>query len=91
MKNIFPTMHVLEQLWIPLNTFSPKLHHNVFLSAVTVPLLQLLVEQHDVTVVTLNPDTVAFIVYAVQDNEHEYSVDGIPTEVVVVWVFWIYV
>jgi hypothetical protein len=46
----------------------------VFVSVVAVPVLQLFVEQHDVT--KLIPAAFIFVVPGVQYGEHEYLVDG---------------
>jgi hypothetical protein len=49
-----------------------ELHHNVFVSVVAVPVLQLFVEQHDITDVKIAPAELNFTVPGVQyAGEHE--------------------
>jgi hypothetical protein len=70
-------MHVVGQLCLPEISCCPisimlKLHHNVFVSVVAVPVLQLFVEQHDITDVKFAPAELNFTVPGVQyAGEHE--------------------
>ena len=53
------TTHAVGQLCVSIcDPFSPMLHHNLCLTGMAVPLLQLFVEQHDVTVVNAAPSVI---------------------------------
>jgi hypothetical protein len=79
-------MHVVGQLSVPFCDPICRLHHNLFVSA-AVPVLQLFVEQHDVTIV----EPPIFVVSGIQTVEHEYVLLVIPkTVVVAVFLFLVY-
>jgi hypothetical protein len=76
-------MHVVGKLCVPEYCgpilVMPKLHHNVFVSVVAVPVLQLFVEEQDVTIVKLIPTAFIFVVPGVQNaGKHEYALLDIP-------------